>query len=148
MDPWGGFPGATRVFFVSSYQGLPGPGHLLDFPPFSAHLTWPSLSRRTFSGLRATHRMIGWDEIAATWKFGRKFYPKFHPGGSLDSCWMNHFLDHFVHQKFWIQKSGGSSKESTSELHRFKSRWQIPLSCRYSKPKDTCGASQRIYPCP
>jgi hypothetical protein len=24
---------------------------------YAAHLTWPSLSRRTFSGLRATHRM-------------------------------------------------------------------------------------------
>lgn len=26
----------------------------------------------------------------------------------MDSCWMSHFLDHFL-QKFWIQKSGGSS---------------------------------------
>ena len=139
----GGFPGATRVFFVSSR------GYQVLNTSWMAHLTWPSLSRRTFSGLRATHRMIGWDEIAATWKFGRKFYPKFHPGGSLDSCWVNHCLDHFVHQKFWIHPEiWWKFLESTSELHRFKSRWQIPLSCRYSKPKDTCGASQRIYPRP
>ena len=130
-----GFPGATRVFFIQ----LPGA------------TTMPRTSRGHHcpeGRFRASGRLIRWDEIAATWKFWRKFHPKFHPGGNLDSCWMNHFLDHFVHQKFWIQKSGGSSKESTSELHRFKSRWQIPLSCRYSKPKDTCGASQRIYPCP
>ena len=39
MDPWGfkgGFPGGPRLYFSSSYQGLPGPGHLLDATIFRA----------------------------------------------------------------------------------------------------------------